>query len=94
MMERPTRAQLLDTAKQIVTRDRADTHGNPERNFGMVAAYWSAHLDHPVTSADVAVLMTLFKLARLKANPGNLENWTDGCGYLACGGELATEAQA
>ena len=44
-------------------------------------------------AADVAVLMTLFKLARLKANPGNLENWTDGCGYLACGGELATEAQ-
>lgn len=28
MMERPTRAQLLDTAKQIVTRDRADTHGD------------------------------------------------------------------
>ena len=28
MMERPTRAQLLDTAKQIVTRDRAATHGD------------------------------------------------------------------
>ena len=94
MMERPTRAQLLDTAKQIVTRDRADTHGNPERNFGMVAAYWSAHLDHPVSAADVAVMTTLLKLARIRSNPSHADNWIDGCGYLACGGEIATEQQA
>ena len=89
-----TRAEILDTARQIVTQDRNVTHGEPEETFGLIAAYWSSHLDVTVTSADVAVLMTLFKLARLKANPGNLENWIDGCGYLACGGELATEAQA
>ena len=87
------RAEILDTARQIVTQDRNVTHGEPEDTFGLIAAYWSSHLDVTITSADVAVLMTLFKLARLKANPGNLENWTDGCGYLACGGELATEAQ-
>lgn len=88
-----TRAEILDTARQIVTQDRNVAHGEPEDTFGLIAAYWSSHLDVTITSADVAVLMTLFKLARLKANPGNLENWTDGCGYLACGGELATEAQ-
>lgn len=93
-MERPTRAQLLDTAKQIVTRDHAHTHGNPERNFGMVAAYWSAHLDHPVSAADVAVMTTLLKLARIRSNPSHADNWIDGCGYLACGGEIATEQQA
>ena len=88
------RATILNTARHIVTQDRNVTHGPPEDTFGLIAAYWSSHLDVTITSADVAVLMTLFKLARLKANPGNLENWTDGCGYLACGGELATEAQA
>ena len=84
-----TRSEILDLAKTYVTQDRAATHGNAERNFGLIAVYWSAHLDANVTAADVAVMMTLLKLARLKSNIGNLENWTDGCGYLACGGEIA-----
>lgn len=84
-----TRSEILDLAKTYVTQDRAATHGNAERNFGLIAAYWSAHLDANVSAADVAVMMTLLKLARLKSNIGNLENWTDGCGYLACGGEIA-----
>jgi hypothetical protein len=86
------RADILDTAKGYVTASRAQTHGPAERNFGLIATYWSAHLDCAVTATDVALMMTLFKLARAKGNPGNLENWTDGCGYLACGGEIATGA--
>ena len=85
-----TRSEILDLAKTYVTQDRAATHGNAERNFGLIAAYWSAHLGADVSAADVAVMMTLLKLARLKSNIGNLENLTDGCGYLACGGEIAT----
>lgn len=84
-----TRSEILDTAKGYVTQDRAATHGDAERNFGLIAAYWSAHLDTNVMPTDVAVMMTLLKLARLKSNVGNLENWVDGCGYLACGGEIA-----
>jgi hypothetical protein len=85
------RAEILDTAKHIVTVDRAATHGDAERNFGLIATYWSAHLDAIVTATDVAVMMTLFKLARAKGNIGNAENWIDGVGYMACGGEIATE---
>jgi hypothetical protein len=85
------RSDILDTAKQYVNVDRAAQHGDAEKNFGMIAAFWSAHLDHPVTAADVAVMMTLMKLARIKANPAHLDSWVDGCGYLACGGEIATE---
>ena len=85
------RSKILDTAKTYVTEDRAAQHGDIKRNFGLIATYWSAHLDVDVSAADVAVMMTLLKLARLKSNIGNLENWTDGCGYLACGGEIATE---
>jgi len=84
-----TRAEILDTAKEYVTKDRAATHGDARRNFGLIAAYWSAHLDAEVTAADVAVMMTLLKLARLKSNVGNLDNWVDGCGFLALGGEIA-----
>jgi len=84
------RAEILDTAKQYVTKDRNTTHGNPEDTFGLIAAYWSTHLDVTVTPADVCVMMTLLKLARLAENPTNEDNWIDGAGYLACGGEIAT----
>lgn len=83
-----TRARILDTAKEYVTNDRQATHGKPEDTFGLIAAYWSAHLDTPVTSADVAAMMCLLKLARAKANPGNDDNWIDLAGYAACAGEL------
>lgn len=86
------RAEILDTAKEYVTKDRAATHGEAERNFSLVALYWSAHLDLKITASDVAVMMTLFKLARARGNIANPENWIDGCGYMACGGEIATEA--
>lgn len=84
-----TRANILDTAKGYVTADRQATHGAPEDTFGLIAPYWSAHLGVPVSATDVAAMMTLLKLARLKANPSNPDNWIDGAGYLACGGELA-----
>lgn len=87
------RSEILDTAKEYVTKDRAATHGDAESNFGLIAAYWSAHLNKNITAHDVAVMMTLMKLARAKANPKHADNWIDGCGYLACGGEIATGEQ-
>ena len=84
------RAEILDTAKEYVTKDRAATHGEAEQNFNLIACYWTAHLDTIITAEDVAIMMTLFKLARAKGNTRNPENWIDGCGYLACGGEIAT----
>lgn len=85
------RTEILDMAKTYVTKDRNTTHGNPENSFGIIAAYWSAHINKNITAADVAVMMTLLKLARLKSNPANEDNWIDAAGYMACGGELATE---
>ena len=84
------RSQILDTAKTYVTKDRTATHGEMEENFSIIAKYWSIHLDIPVTAIDVAVMMALVKVARIKLNPGHDDNWVDGAGYFACGGELAT----
>lgn len=85
------RSEILNAAREAVTVDRDATHGDAERNFELIAAYWSAHLDTPVSAADVAVMMTLLKLARIKSNPRHADNWIDGCGYLACGGEIAAD---
>jgi hypothetical protein len=91
------RVEILDTAKEYITKDRATTHGDLENNFGLIAAYWSSHLGRNIKPHDVAVMMTLLKLARAKSNPAHADNWVDGCGYLACGGEIAdkeNDAQA
>nr|WP_309504314.1 DUF6378 domain-containing protein [uncultured Roseovarius sp.] len=86
-----TREEILTTAAQAVTVDRAATYGAAERSFALIATYWGAHLDTEVTAADVAAMMTLLKLARLKGNPGHADSWVDVAGYAACGGEIATE---
>ena len=84
------RASVLRTAEEYVTKDRASTHGNMEDNFSTIATYWSTHLGTPVTPVDVSVMMTLLKLARIKNGQSNhLDNYIDGSGYLACGGELS-----
>jgi hypothetical protein len=82
------RSDILLAAEHAVTVDRAAAHGDAERNFGLVAAYWSAHLDHPVSAHDVATMMTLFKLARVKANPAHADSAIDACGYAAIAGEI------
>ena len=83
------RTETLDAARQAITVDRAATHGEAENTFGLIAAYWSAHLDCEVTAGDVAIMMTLFKTARMKANPGHADNYVDAVGYAAIAGELA-----
>ena len=89
----PSRSEILDTAKHYVNVDRAATHGDAERNFGRIAAYWSAHLDAPVSAADVTVMMALLKLARIKGTPGCEDHWIDLAGYAACGGEIAMDGK-
>ena len=85
------RTDILDAARQAVTVDRAATHGQLEDSFGLVAAYWSAHLGTPVSRSDVAVMMIQLKLARIKTSPEHADHWIDVAGYAACGGEVAVK---
>ena len=64
-----TRSQVLDTAKEYVTKDRAADHGNMEDNFNTIAAYWSVHLGVTVDATDVAVMMTLLKSRAYQVKP-------------------------
>jgi hypothetical protein len=82
------RTEILDAARQAVMVDRAATHGQIEDSFGLVAAYWSAHIGTPVSRSDVAVMMIQLKLARIKTTPGHADHWVDVAGYAACGGEV------
>ena len=81
------RAEVLDTAKKYVTKDKAAEHGAMEDNFKTIAYYWSGHLGIKISPADVGVMMSLLKIARIKSNPAHEDNYIDGCGYLACAAE-------
>jgi hypothetical protein len=85
------RTEILRTAESYVTKDRAAQHGDLEDNFARIASYWSVHLGVEITPVDVAIMMTMLKLARMKNNNTNMDNYIDGAGYLACGGELASK---
>ena len=90
-MAKITRAEVLDTAKEYVTKDRAADHGDMEDNFKTIAIYWSVHLGVEVLPHDVGTMMMLLKAARAKSNPKHADNYIDAAGYAACAGELATE---
>lgn len=84
------RVSILETASEYVTKDRAATHGDAKDNFSVIAGLWSAYAGVILGPADVAAMMALLKIARIKSNPAHLDNWIDGAGYFACGGEIAT----
>ena len=86
-----TRSSVLDTAKQYVTKDREATHGDMEDNFESIGMLWEQYFSYEwsFSPTDVAVMMALLKIARLKSNKDNPDNYIDACGYMACAGELA-----
>ena len=85
------RAEVLETARQYVTKDRAADHGAMEDNFRTIASYRSVHLGIELSPTDVGVMMSLLKIARVKSNVKHEDNYIDGCGYLACAAECEDE---
>ena len=87
-MDEPTiREVILDTAKQIVMKDRNSHYGDPEDNFRDIAQFWSTYLRHEIKPHDVAAMMILVKISRMATSPTALDHWVDTAGYAACGGE-------
>jgi hypothetical protein len=86
------RAEFLETVRNFVCKDRNVTHGDAEDNFHDVATLWQTYLQgtppQNLNSVDVAIMMCLFKVSRIMANPKNMENWHDLAGYAACGGGI------
>ena len=89
------RKECLETALEIVMKDRQNDYGTPESNFAIIAAYWSNYLqsrgftDVVVASHDVAAMMALLKIARIASSPAKEDNWVDLAGYAANGAEIA-----
>lgn len=88
-----TRESILDTAKQMVCGHREQDYGSPEDNFARIANLWMVYLGVPITPVDVAMMMALLKIARIKSGTGTADSFIDLAGYAACGGEIATRKE-
>ena len=70
---------------------RGEAYGGVEDNFSSIADLWTLWLDGSdgrVTSKDVAVMLALVKIARLKSDIDHQDSIVDLAGYAACLGEL------
>jgi hypothetical protein len=89
------REKVLATAGELITKDRADLYGPPEKSFGRIGALWGAMLGtDPIEPEMVALMLVQLKVSRIVSSPGHEDSWVDLCGYGALGGELATHASA
>jgi len=85
-----TRSEILAKAASAVCGQREQDYGSPESNFGLIGQLWTMYLDTLVTAEDVAMMMCLFKIARIRTGRGKDDSFIDLAGYAACGGEIAT----
>lgn len=91
------RAEILDSAKEIVTKDREQNYGSPEDTFATIADLWTIYIrekcigvntDVCISPSDVAIMMILLKIGRVAGGRFKDDNYVDIAGYAACGGEL------
>lgn len=97
-----TRASILDSAKEIVTGEREQQYGKPEDNFRMIGNLWEIYLkarclDHDggldILPEDVAMMMSLLKIARIASGNYKVDSFVDLAGYAACAGECAERSR-
>lgn len=83
-----TRQEILEKAIECVTGKREADHGSPEDNFQMIANLWGKYLGYNISDVDVAMMMALLKITRIKCGGGSGDSFVDLAGYAACGGEI------
>ena len=85
------RKQCLEESIKCVCTDREGQYGSPENNFSLIAELWSAYKGETFTAEDVAMMMALLKIARIKTGKHKDDNYVDLAGYAACACELRSD---
>lgn len=80
--------ELLNIADELISGDRAKEYGDKEVMHNNIARLWSAFLNVNITGHDVALMMTLLKMARTKAGKVTEDTYIDMAAYSAIAGEL------
>ena len=90
-----TKEEILKKARDLITGDRNEPHGDAFQNHAEIAEFWNIFLDKKlqpmasITAEDVALMMVLMKISRnTQGKKNNLDNFIDMCGYAAIAGEI------
>ena len=84
------REECLRKANDMVNGSREGEYGSPENNFKTIAELWSVYLEREITPHDVAILMALMKVGRIKTGTFKADSYVDLAGYTACAYEIAS----
>lgn len=85
------RSKCLNEAMICVCGDIENQYGSPENNFATIAALWSCYFGKTFTAHDVAIMMALLKVARIKTGTQTWDSYVDLAGYAACAAEIAKD---
>lgn len=86
------RGQVLNKAIEVINGERQDAYGNPEDNFSLIAQFWNVYInkvDLPLGPHDVAVMMTLMKVARIASGTQKEDSYVDAAGYIGLAADMA-----
>ena len=80
--------EFLSEASRLVGTDREKDYGDKVENHSNIARLWSAYLDTNIKAHDVAIMMTLLKIARTKLGAVSKDTYIDMAAYSAIAGEI------
>ena len=85
---------ILNKTLDLVTGSRSKQNGDIETNHNNIARLWTAYLTNKgivskLTPLDVAIMMSLLKIARSQGGKYNVDDFIDLVGYGSIAGELA-----
>ena len=91
-----TREEIIKQIEKCILSDRQNTYGTPENNFQTIANLWNEYLGvkddfFELSPKDVAIMMLLLKVARMKSSPNHIDNFVDCAGYSIIAGSFVDD---
>ena len=87
------RGKILDEAKRLTATDRQSIYGDPYINHKRIADLWSVYLETEISPSQVALCLSLVKIARLIESPNHLDSYIDLAAYSAIAGEISDASE-
>lgn len=85
---------ILEEAQSLVYGDREAAYSHPYDDFARIAGVWGSYIGCAITPLDVAMLMAMLKVCRVKVDidhfrPPKRDSLVDLAGYAECGNRVA-----
>ena len=92
MSDESTKQSIFQEAEAIINGPRAEDYGDARKSFRRISNLWSNYLDTPVSPADVAMMMALLKLVRLRHSCfQHHDSFVDMLGYVGLAHKVSGE---